>query len=413
MRMKQAVEDTRDKLKRYREKVGIDVQSEKDNAQEIEEALSLGQKAMQRGVYATAVSALEKVTKYCSTNSQVGGQVFLELGMAYEAVGRTDEAIQVYSSLTNSRMEDIKFNSMRLLTGIEAITFMRDDAKIASFSRKKSSQTFIDTTGLGNIANNFDDKYNTAYIDLDRGGNFFRKLTESVVRSVREARQILLAATDSGEVDRIKVVQALRSIDRSFVKELEEEKKKNAPKKEPVAVINGVPIRQKDEDMGDAVKGMDSFNLGEAAQMKENLNGEWKLQLIADSKGDGVTYFNKTVSWQNFDVEDMSFSCSGSTAFLTLTQKGVFAFDEDNRILSRTNTTNTGSGAFIKGLFGSGGLSGAAASTNVDQQIISVDSELLITRLTVPKKNTLDTVKGYYSVWRRAQNGVYSSRARQ
>lgn len=82
------------------------------------------------------MSALEKVTKYCSTNSQVGGQVFLELGMAHGAVVRTNEAIQVYSSLTNSRMEDIKFNARRLLTGIEAIKFMRVEAKIESFSRK-------------------------------------------------------------------------------------------------------------------------------------------------------------------------------------------------------------------------------------------------------------------------------------
>ena len=359
------------------------------------------------------MSALEKVTKYCSTNSQVGGQVFLELGMAYEAVGRTDEAIQVYSSLTSSRMEDIKFNSMRLLTGIEAITFMRDDAKIASFSRKKSSQTFIDTTGLGNIANNFDDKYNTAYIDLDRGGNFFRKLTESVVRSVREARQILLAATDSGEVDRIKVVQALRSIDRSFVKALDAERKKKTPKKEPVAVINGVPIKQAEEEKNDAVMGMDSFNLGDAGQMIENLNGEWKLQLIADSKGDGVSYYNDTVSWQKFEAETMSFLCSGTTGFLTLTQKGVFIFDEDKRILSRTNTTNAGSGAFIKDFFGSRSLSGAAASINVEQQIISVDSELLITRRNVVKKNTLDTIKGYYTVWRRVEDGIYSSKTKQ
>ena len=79
LRKQKEVEETRDKLRRYREKVGIEVQSEKDHAKEIEEALALGQRAMERGVYATAVSALEKVTKWCSPNSKVGGQVFLEL----------------------------------------------------------------------------------------------------------------------------------------------------------------------------------------------------------------------------------------------------------------------------------------------------------------------------------------------
>ena len=40
-------ETTRDRLKEYREKVGIDVQSEKDHAAEIEEALEIGNRAMQ------------------------------------------------------------------------------------------------------------------------------------------------------------------------------------------------------------------------------------------------------------------------------------------------------------------------------------------------------------------------------
>ena len=105
--------------------------------------------------------------------------------MAYEAVGRSDEAVRVYTQLTFSRIEEIKMNSKRLLTGIEAMQFMRDDLKAPGFQKGKSTQTFIDTTGLGNIANNFDDRYQTAYVDLNKGGNFYRKLTENVVRSVR------------------------------------------------------------------------------------------------------------------------------------------------------------------------------------------------------------------------------------
>jgi hypothetical protein len=95
---------TKERLKRYRENVGIDVPSEKEHAAEIEEALQLGQLAMLRGVYATAVSAFEKVTPWCSTNSKVGSKVFLELAMAYEAVGRTHEAYQVYQTLSTCRM---------------------------------------------------------------------------------------------------------------------------------------------------------------------------------------------------------------------------------------------------------------------------------------------------------------------
>lgn len=55
--------NTQNLLKEYRRKVGIDVPTEKEHAAEIQEALQIGQLAMQRGLYPTAVSALEKVTK--------------------------------------------------------------------------------------------------------------------------------------------------------------------------------------------------------------------------------------------------------------------------------------------------------------------------------------------------------------
>ena len=51
------------------------MRSEKEHASEIDEALRIVVCAMQRGRYATVVSALEKVTKYCSTNSNVDGKV--------------------------------------------------------------------------------------------------------------------------------------------------------------------------------------------------------------------------------------------------------------------------------------------------------------------------------------------------
>lgn len=401
LRKQKDVEETREKLRRYREEVGIEVQSEKDHAKEIEEALELGQRAMQRGVYGTAVSALEKVTKWCSTNSKVGGQVFLELAMAYEAVGRTSEAIQVYSTLSNSRMEDIKYNAKRLLYGIEAMQFMRDEAKSEAFSKKKSTQTFIDTTGLGNIADNFDKKYNTAYIDLDRKGGYYRKLTESVVRSNREARQILLAATDSTEVGRAKIVQALRSLDRSFSDALRAEIKKNAPKPEPVAVMNGVPIERRDEDDGQKTSGLDTFNLGDINQILENIAGSWKLQLMADSKGDGVNFYNKTLAWQKFDILDMNYEAFGPSGFLALSQKGSFDIDEVQRIITRREVEKEGPAAFFTDVYSSN-LLGPTAAVNLQHQIISVDSELLVTRTVVPKSKFRDTIKGYFSVWRTA-----------
>ena len=330
--------------------------------------------------------------------------------MAYEAVGRTQEAISVYTALSTSKMETIKFNAKRLLYGIEAMQFMREEAKSAEFSRKKVAQTFIDATGLANIADNFEVRYNTAYVDLERGGGFYRKLTENVVRSAREARQILLRATGSGEIDRIKIVQALRSMSRSFDDAMKEEASKRVTQKpESVAVINGVPIYSTISNSDISANRVEEFIVPSAEQMIENLDGEWKLQLMADKKGDGVNFYNTTLAWQLIDSEEMSYQSFSPIGFFTVSQKGSYAVDDNGRMFSRSNVQNAGTGAFLAGFLDRRKLSGAAASTNLLQQIIAVDSELLITRCVQPKKVAMnENVKEYFSVWRRVKRGSYS-----
>jgi hypothetical protein len=363
---------------------------------------------MQRGIYSTAVSALEKVTKYCSTNSKIGGKVFLELGMAYEAVGRTQEAITVYKSLSTSRIEDVKYNAKRLLYGIEAIQFMQNDLKSSEFSRKRAKNTFIDTTGLNNFASNFDDVYNTAYVDLE--GGFYKRLTQSVVRSSREARQILLRATDAGEVDRLRVVQALRSIARHFDDALQKEMSRSAVL-EPVAVINGKPImpsRPEEDDLSHIrAMGSDEFFLADAESMLENLNGEWRLQLLADKRGDGVKYYNSTNSWQLVDMNAKEFFFSGPVGFLTVQQSGTIQFNEKRRILRRRAIQASG-GGMLAGIFGPR-PGGPAGAVSMPQQVMTVDSEILITR-GVPNRRTRDEAyeKDYFAVWRRVKPGTYS-----
>jgi hypothetical protein len=67
---------------------------------------------------------------------------------------------------------------------------MKSEAQLASFNRKQIRANFIETTRMDNFLSNFDDVYNTAYIDTS--SREYKRLTENVVRSVREARQILL-----------------------------------------------------------------------------------------------------------------------------------------------------------------------------------------------------------------------------
>jgi len=407
----QSADETRARLQQYREKAGIDVQSERDHAAEIEEALNIASLAMQRGIYSTAVSALEKVTVWCSSNSRVGGKVFLELAMAYEAAGKTEEAIAVYGTLTRCRIESIRHNAKRLLYGLEAMQFMQNDLKSSEFSRKKARNTFIDTTGFGDITSNFDDVYQTAYVDLENG--FYKRLTKSVVRSSREARQILLRAVGAGEIDRLRVVQALRSLSRAFEDALESEITLNAPVLEPVAIMNGKPILAERSTAVAAATATDQteFVLMNAEQMQENINGEWRLQLLADRRGDGVKYFDGSVSWQQVDMDLLTFDSANPVGFVTVQQAGKVVFNDKRRILRRRSVEVSGGGV-LSGLFGKQ-VGGATSAVRFPQQVMTVDSILLVTR-GVPSKRVANKVddKDYFAVWRRVEPGTYSRKSR-
>ena len=371
--------------------VGIDVESEKVNAQEIEDAMKVAAYAMQRGVYTSAVSALEKVTKYCSTNSKVGGKVFLELAMAYEAAGQTPEAITVYTTLTRSRNEEVASTAKRLLYGIEAIKFMQENVGSAEFSRKQAKTTFIDTTGLDNFARNFDDVYETAYIDMNN--NYYKQLTEAVVRTSREARQILIRAStaqrDGGEnISRLRIVQALRSLSRYFDDALQEEIESMKPLPEPVAVMDGKPIMQQerrrqllssDYRTTTTSRQFDEYVLMDPVQTIENLNGEWQLHFITDKRGDGVKFFNNNTSlvWQKLitggsNDSNMQFSSYCSQGILTMEPNGQLDFNNKRRILRRRSIEMTGAGSMITNLFGLNSISktGPVGAICTERQII-------------------------------------------
>lgn len=392
-------EQTRERMKEYRIKMGIDVQSETDHATEIEEAVKIAKLAMERGIYSTAVSALEKVTQWCSSNSKVGSTVFLELAMAYEAVGRTDEASQVYNKLSTCRIDEVKNNAKRLLYGLESFEFMKSEAQLASFNRKQIRTNFIETTRMDSFLSNFDDVYNTAYVDTS--SREYKRLTENVVRSVREARQILLKATNVGIVDRTKVVQALRSVARRFDEALREEKKAAVAATQPVAMIDGVAIVSRKKDEAGSVE----FTLATPEQMMENLNGEWRLQLIADRTGDGVSYYNTTLSWQVLDTDTMKFNSQGIVGFLSISERGELEFEKEKRVLRRSSVQSVGGGGMLASLLGP---QGGASSNKVAQQIMTVDSLLLVTRCAeVPRWQDED--KAHFAVWRKVEPGTFTT----
>lgn len=269
----------------------------------------------------------------------------------------------------------------------------------------KFSFFFCTPAGLENFASNFDDVYQTAYIDLN--GNFYKKLTESVVRSSREARQILLRATGKGEVGRTRVVQALRSIARNFddalMMEIESSKQV-----ETVAVMNGKPIIQPEAPSLPDESELGDFFLAPADQMMDNIEGRWQLQLLADKQGDGVSFFNTTEAIQTFSSESRSFSATGPQGFLQVSLTGEIGMDKKRRVLFRKNLETSGMGGGILGFFG-GTDTGFAGSIARDHQVMVVDSELLITKYYPGRKpiggssqqTSKEMEKDHFSVWRR------------
>merc|ERR1712125_199400 len=309
--------------------------------------------------------------------------------MAYEANGQSAEAITVYVELSKSPIETIKSDAKRLKYGIESMNFMKNEAKDSSFSRNKIRNTFIDTTGLANIADNFDMKYATTYVDLESKG-FYKKLSQSVVRSTREARQILLCARNSGDVSRTRVVQALSLISRNFDSALKKETELKRKSQEPVAMINGKPIRAPSSD---ATSSFNEFLLASPSVMLDNLDGEWRLQLVADKKGDAVKYFNTSLSWQAIDASRNEFVFYDSNSFSSETSVGTFNFDRDLRTITRTVTSSESDGAsFLSRIVSGSGRTGAAKAGLDRQQLVSVDSVLCLTRLGLEKPKE-DNVK--------------------
>jgi hypothetical protein len=189
-------------------------------------------------------------------------------------------------------------------------------------------------------------------------------------------------------------------VSRQFDDALREEKKAEEEALQPVIMIDGQPIvaPPKKEEARDSL----DFRLLSPDQMVERLNGEWRLQLIADRTGDGVRFYNSTLSWQQVDTEGMKFASQGTVSFLTVSESGGLEFESQKRTLRRSSVES--SGLFSSLL----GPKAGATSSSIPQQIMTIDSILMVTRCAdVPKWQDED--KDHFAVWRRVEPGTYSA----
>lgn len=212
----------------------------------------------------------------------------------------------------------------------------------------------------------------------------------------------MIQASVKGKITRTRIVQALRFLSRQFDDLLRVELTSSI-KKEPTAYLNGKPIIKESSSSNDVIS-LSDFNLLSADEMIENLEGEWRLQLLADKQGDGVSYFNTSAATQIFSTNDMTFSASyPENGLFDFICSGKIDMEDTKRILSKKviETSNSGVRGFVSLISGKRD-SGFSGSVSRQQQIISVDSLLMITRgVPGPSREKSNTEKEYFAVWRR------------
>jgi hypothetical protein len=199
-----------------------------------------------------------------------------------------------------------------------------------------------------------------------------------------------------------------RSMSRHFDDAIEKEIEKRR-QQEPTAYINGKPLMlsvRTDEESESAAAAIDQFVLASPEQMMENLNGSWMLQLLADKTGDGVSFFNTTSAVQEIRIlsdTQMSFRAEGPSGLAKVLCKGKLEMDGRRRVISRSDVTTEAAAGSMLGLFGSNKNAGFLAAVSKSQQVICVDSTLLITKAPFGsrKDSSSDPDKEYFGVWRK------------
>ena len=101
---------------------------ENDNREKLTLALKKGRRCLQLGDRNGAVKELEKVQPFANIQSELGGEVLLELAMALETVDRAEDARKLYGKLlTQSTSSKIRRNALGLVQGLDIVSKLRKD----------------------------------------------------------------------------------------------------------------------------------------------------------------------------------------------------------------------------------------------------------------------------------------------
>ena len=101
---------------------------ESDNRDRLTAALKKGRRFLQLGDRNGAVKELEQVQPFANIQSELGGEVLLELAMALETVDRAEDARKLYGKLlTQSTSSKIRRNALGLVQGLDIVSKLRKD----------------------------------------------------------------------------------------------------------------------------------------------------------------------------------------------------------------------------------------------------------------------------------------------
>ncbi|PXF44653.1 hypothetical protein BWQ96_05595 [Gracilariopsis chorda] len=114
-------EAVKKRLEAYRATRGIDMKKEDEHREKIESALNESANLMKKSLPYKAINMLESVTEFTSDRSRLGGKVLLALALAYEAVGRREDAKKTYMCLRTNPFTEISSKAKQLLQGFQAM----------------------------------------------------------------------------------------------------------------------------------------------------------------------------------------------------------------------------------------------------------------------------------------------------
>ena len=99
-----------------------------ENKDKLETALGRARRALMMGDRNGAVQTLEAVRDVANIQSEIGGEVILELAMALETVNRQDDARKLYGLLiTKCGNDKIRRSALQLLQGLDIVSKLRKD----------------------------------------------------------------------------------------------------------------------------------------------------------------------------------------------------------------------------------------------------------------------------------------------